>query len=105
MASPPHIEHRPVPADPPVDDLAADIEFAHAAEAHAKPARHLLLHRDLAGQAELARQALLHAQQAAEPQVKKASQRPAAISPRSSRSTLPGPLVPSESVTVMTSTP
>ena len=81
--------------------VAADIEIAHAAEAHAEAAGHLLLHRHLAGNAELPRQGLLHPQQpgraAGEERI--ASPR-SAISPRSRRSTWAGPLLPSLSVTV-----
>jgi hypothetical protein len=53
----------------------------------------LLLHRDLTGQTELARQPLLHAQQRLEPQVKNASQRPFGDQAANMRSTLAGPLV------------
>src|SRR6201746_59934 len=61
------VEHRPVPADALVQDFAANVEVADAAEAHPKPASHLLFQRNLARNAEFARQALLDPQQAGGP--------------------------------------
>src|SRR2546430_12108291 len=60
-----HVEDRPIPAHPAVNDLAANIEVAHAAETQPETAGHLLLHGDLARNAEFPRKPLLHAQQAA----------------------------------------
>jgi hypothetical protein len=50
-----------------VNDLAADVEVAHAAKAQSETAGHLLLHGDLARYVEFPGQPLLHAQQAARP--------------------------------------
>ena len=85
-------------------DLAADVEIAHAAEAHAQPAGHLLLHRDLARNTEFARRGACSERiSRLDPQVKK-THRPVRDPNRSKmRSTLAGSLEPVPS-SVTTST-
>src|SRR5207247_4889519 len=62
-----HVEDRPIPAHPAVNDLAADIEVTYAAKTQPEAAGHLLLHGNLARYVEFPRKPLLHAQQAARP--------------------------------------